>query len=133
MARTTRKSEILETARQRLAGLKQLSPQPNFGPALTVEAYETEINGFSNDRDTLNGELAALSDKVSRLAVRERALSQLNQRILAAVKAHFGPDSSEFSQLGGTRTSDRKKPVRARKPTEPGQPKAPENGQPKAA
>ena len=39
----------------------------------------------------------------------------MNQRILAAVKAQFGPDSSEFELVGGVRRSDRKKPVRKAK------------------
>jgi hypothetical protein len=110
-----RKSAILEIARQRLAGLKQITPQPDFGAGLTVETYETEINGFSNDQDSLNGDIASVDDKSSRVATRERALSLLNQRFLAAVKAHYGPDSSEFAQLGAVRLSDRKKPVRAPK------------------
>jgi hypothetical protein len=32
--------------------------------------------------------------------------------MVAAVKAQFGPDSSEFELAGGIRRSERKKPVR---------------------
>jgi hypothetical protein len=112
MARTKRRSPILQTARERLAGLKQFQTQPDFGPALTVAAYETEINGYTTDETTYNQDLAALDDKQNRLDARENGLKDLNLRILAAVKAQFGPDSSEFELVGGVRRSERKKPVR---------------------
>ncbi len=111
MARAKRNSKVLETARQRLAGLKQIS-QPNFGPTLTPEAYEAEITGFSDDQDSYNGDSAALDDKQNRLNTRESGLADWNQRILAAVKAQYGPDSSEFELVGGVRRSERKKPNR---------------------
>ena len=116
MARLKRKSAVLETSRRRLAGLKQITPKPNFAPALDEAAYEAEINGFSDDQDAYNGKLAALDDENNRLEDREQRLNTLNTRILAAVKAHFGPDSSEFELIGGVRLSDRKKPVRTPKP-----------------
>lgn len=116
MIKPKRQSLILETARRRLAGLKQISPKPDFGPTLSVEAYEAEVNGFSNDQDGYVGDVAALNDMTIRLATRERLLGELNQRYLQAVKAHYGPDSSECAQVGGVRSSDRKKPVRPAKP-----------------
>src|SRR5436190_1020839 len=115
MATRTRKSTILEIARHRLAGLKQISPKANLGSALTIEAYETEINGFSDEHDSLEGDITSTHDKAGRLAIRERALSQLNQRVLAAVRAEYGPDSNELALLGAIRLSDRKKPVRSTK------------------
>jgi hypothetical protein len=36
MARKRRRSPVLETAQQRLAGIKQINPEPNFGGDLTV-------------------------------------------------------------------------------------------------
>lgn len=32
--------------------------------------------------------------------------------MLSAAKAHYGPDSSQYEQAGGTRQSDRKRPTR---------------------
>jgi len=112
MARPKRKSAVLDTARQRLAGLKQITPAPNFGPTLTPAAYETEITGYSDDQDSYNGDVAALDDKQNRLNARESGLADWNQRILAAVKAQYGPDSSEFELVGGVRRSERKKPTK---------------------
>jgi hypothetical protein len=111
MARPKRKSTILETSRQRLAGLKKIT-STNFGPGLTREGYEQEIDGYSDDQESDNGDVAALDEKGNRLDTREQGLADLNQRVLAAVKAQFDPDSNEYELVGGVRRSDRKKPTR---------------------
>jgi hypothetical protein len=46
---------------------------------------------------------------------RKRRLRDFNLRIQAAVKALYGPDSSEFELVGGLRRSDRKKRARTTK------------------
>jgi hypothetical protein len=112
MARAKRSSTILETARQRLAGLKQITPAPDFGPSLKQSDYEGEITGYSTDQDSYNGDVAALDDKQNRLDKRELGLRDWNRRILSAVGAQYGTDSSEYELVGGTRTSERKKPTR---------------------
>ena len=47
MARKRRTSAVLELARQRLAGLKSVNPEPNFGGDLNVAAFTSKINGFT--------------------------------------------------------------------------------------
>lgn len=42
-------------------------------------------------------------------------LNGLNTRALSAIRGIFGPDSTEYEQAGGTRTSERKKSVRTKK------------------
>ena len=112
MARRKRTSPILDAARHRLAGLKQINPKPNFGSALTVEAYEAAVNGYGAEEDSYNGDIAALDDRTNQLDELEQTLSDFNQRVLAAVKAQYGPDSSEVELVGGIRRRDRKKPTR---------------------
>ena len=116
MARLKRKSEVLEAARRRLVGIQQISPAPTFGPGLTIEGYEAEIEGFMADQDAYNGDIAALDERNNLLDAREQRLADFSQRILAAVKAQFGPGSNEFELAGGVRRSDRKRPVRSKKP-----------------
>jgi hypothetical protein len=82
---------------------------------LSEAIYEAEVKGYSADLDAYNGELAAVDDTLNRLDDRKRRLRDFNLRIQAAVKATFGPDSSEFELVGGLRRSDRKKPARTRK------------------
>ena len=118
MARRKRTSTILEAARHRLAGLKQINPKPNFGAALTEASYEAAIDGFSAAEDSYNGDLAALDDRTNLLDELEQSLADFSQRVLAAVKAQYGPDSREFELVGGVRRRDRKKPTRRLKSTE---------------
>ena len=109
MSRRKRKSATLETARRRLAGIKQISPKPAWGDGLTEEAFEAEIDNFTKQQDAYNGEVAALDESTNLLDSNEQRLSDLSQRFLAAVKAKFGPDSNEFELAGAVRRSDRKR------------------------
>jgi hypothetical protein len=110
MARLKRtSSQTLEKARHILAGLKQITPKPEFGPELTEAQFEAEINGFTHDLEAFNSGLAEVDDQQNRLDDREQRLSDFSQRIQAAVKALYGPDSSEVEVIGGVRRSDRKR------------------------
>ncbi|HYW74451.1 MAG TPA: hypothetical protein VE961_25735 [Pyrinomonadaceae bacterium] len=109
MARLRKTSLELETARQRLAALKEFTPKPDFGSGLTLESYEAIVNACSAEQDAYNGEVSLLDDRTNLLDSHEQELAVLNQRILAAVKGAYGPDRSEYERVGGSRSSDRKK------------------------
>ncbi len=112
MARLKRNSAALETARQRLAGLKSITPKPNFGPALDLDQYEQEISAYNTKLEEYNDGLARLDALANDLDADEAKLREKNRRMLAAIEAQYGPDSNEYEAAGGTRTSDRKTPVR---------------------
>ena len=112
MARIKRRSVVLETARQRLSGLKSITPKPNFGPALDIDQYEQDVETHSAKLDGYNDTLSLLDRLQNELEEQEAALNEKNRRMLAAAGAHYGPDSNEYEAVGGTRTSDRKRPVR---------------------
>ena len=109
MARLRRTSLELDIAKQRLAALKEFTPKPDFGPSLTLESFEAIVNAYSAEQDAYNGEVSLLDDKTNLLDSHEQDLAVFNQRILAAVRGTYGPDSSEYERVGGTRSSDRKK------------------------
>ena len=109
MARAKRKSTVLDTARQRLAGIKAITPPPNFGSSLQVTEYEQEINDFSAMLDRYNQMLSTLDDLQNELVATETELRTKNARMLSATKAQFGPDSSQYELAGGTRRSERKR------------------------
>ena|SRR5947207_856353 len=117
MARPRRTSQVLETARRRLAGLKSISPAPDFGTALSIAAFQTQTNSFGTRLDTYNQHVASLDDEQNQIDADENTLRDLNTRMLSAVEAAYGPDSSEYEAVGGTRTSERKRPVRGGTPT----------------
>lgn len=109
MARSKRTSAILEQARQRLSGLKSITPLPDFGASLKITDYEADINAVSNKLDSHNQLLSDVDQSQNELEAMERALGDKNVRVLAATKAQYGPDSTEYEQAGGTRRSDRKR------------------------
>jgi hypothetical protein len=109
MARAKRSSSVLETARQRLAGIKAITPAPNFGPSLQVADYEQGINDFSAKIDSYNGMLSTLDDLQNQIDADEGNLRTRSARMLSAAQAQYGPDSSEYEQVGGTRQSERKR------------------------
>ena len=111
MARARRSSSVLDSARQRLAGLKAINPAPNLGPALSLDIYEQEVTALSTSLDAYNQRLAGLDEMQNTLEAAEDSLRDKNKRILSAVEAQYGPDSSEYEQTGGTRTSERKRPT----------------------
>jgi hypothetical protein len=109
MARLKRKSKVLDAARQRLSGLKSITPLPNFGPNLQVADYEQKINDFSAKIDRYNQFLSTLDDLQNEIVADEKELRTMNSRMLSASEAHYGPDSSQYEQTGGIRRSERKK------------------------
>jgi exonuclease VII small subunit len=111
MARLKRSSTILETARQRLSGLKSITPKPDFGPALDIDQYEQDINKLGTSLDKYNEMVALLDQTQNALEAEEAQVSDKSKRMLAATGAQYGSDSSQYEQVGGTRTSDRKRPT----------------------
>ena len=116
MARRKRSSPILDNARKRLAGLKSIKDKEQLGPRLRVDAFEQRILALQAKLSEYNGMLSLLDQLLNELQQDERELQSETARMLAGVGAHFGPDSSEYEQAGGTRKSERKRPVRKAKP-----------------
>lgn len=110
MARLKRGSNILETARRRLTGLKSITPAPDFGPALGLVDYEREVDALGAAFDKYNQTLTVLDGLQNDLDDREARLRELNRRMLAAAEAAYGPNSNEYEAAGGTRAADRKPP-----------------------
>lgn len=109
MARQRRNSSVLETARQRLAGLKSITPVPDFGPNLKVDDYEQKINALAAKIERYNELNATLDDLQNEIEADEEELRTDSSRMLSAAGAHYGPDSSEYEVVGGTRRSERKR------------------------
>jgi hypothetical protein len=109
MARQKRGSVVLETARHRLTGIKSITPTPDFGPALTILYYTTQINGFEALLEHYNEVISVLDDLQIQLEAAEAELRKTNARILKAAEAHYGTDSSVYEQAGGKRLSERKR------------------------
>lgn len=70
-----------------------------------IEAQEKRINDYN---DLLN-QCDALGNAIK---AGEKLLGTFKTRVLAGASSKFGPDANEVEQLGGTRRSERAKPVR---------------------
>ena len=112
MARKRRTSAVLETARQRLAGLKQINPAPDFGGNLNAVGGQAVVTDIAGELDSYNQNYAALDDQQNRLETKEDGGNDWSKRILAAIGAKYGTDSSEYEMVGGTRLSERKQRLR---------------------
>lgn len=112
MARLKRGSTVLETARERLASLKTITPKPNFGPTLDLDQYEREIDDFTSTLDRYNATLTLLDTLQNDLVREEASLREKNTRMLAATGAMYGLNSNEYEIAGGTRSSERKRPTK---------------------
>jgi hypothetical protein len=110
MARKRRTSAPLETTRQRLAGLKQINPAPDFGGNLNAAGGEAIVTDLTDELDGYNQDNAALDERQNVVDRKEDAAGDWAKRVLAAIGARYGTDSSEYEMVGGTRTSERKKP-----------------------
>lgn len=80
----------------------------DFAAAISkVQGLNTQIANLRTQLDDL------LNDRNDST----KSLNGLNTRGLSAIRGIFGPNSSEYELAGGTRSSERKKPVRKPKPT----------------
>lgn len=110
MARRKRSSQVVDLALKRLAGLKSINPNLDLGHGLTVAAYSKQLTATVGAIDNYNVMLSKIDDALNHIVDLENELNELNVRMLDAVAAAYGLDSSEYEMVGGTRTSDRKKP-----------------------
>lgn len=109
MGRSRRSSRAIEQAEARANGLKSSDSNFDLGNGLIATAYDQKITATRTLLDKYNQTLALATTQLNELSESERALSQYSVRVLAAVKAKYGPDSSEYELAGGVRSSERKR------------------------
>jgi hypothetical protein len=76
---------------------------------LTWLTNEADIDSFSTKLDTYNEKLSSIDSLQNEMDSLELKLREKNTRILSAAASHYGPDSTEYEQAGGTRRSERKR------------------------
>jgi len=121
--REKKKSPVVEKAESRLNGMqvvdgKQESPV-NYGnpkEPLTVAEMAAQIALVELKRGDYNKTLKAADELSNDIDAEEEILTEMSTKVLSSAIGQFGEDSDEYEQLGGTRKSDRKKPVRKPKP-----------------
>jgi hypothetical protein len=112
MARLKRSSQILEKAEHRFAGLKSISETLDLGEGLTIDNYLLLIDSLRSQLVSYNESLSMIDRAAGTVQNTEQQLRTLSERMLIAVAAKYGKDSYEYEMAGGTRKSERKRPIR---------------------
>jgi hypothetical protein len=112
MARNLKVKETLEAA-EKVATVWKENPQLVMGDLKysDFEAIQTQANQVITDCLGREAELVGLKKQRDDQI---RKLQDLVSRFRSVARAHFGPDSKEYAQAGGTPASARKS--RSRKP-----------------
>lgn len=120
MARKKRVSKVLTEAKKRRDALANIDPNnPNFdlGNGLDKPAYDAGIKIVEDALGKYNSLLQQADDLLNDIKPMEKDLRVLNVRMLGGAKSKWGPDSSQYEQAGGTRTSEIKRKPRKTNPT----------------
>lgn len=115
MASRSYPTDILEQTVDTLAACRQINPELQAGP-LTQAALGEAIS----EAQQLQSQIASLELQLSDLRTKREAqltnLWDIVKRVRNTVKGLFGDDSAEYKLVGGTRLSDRRRPVRRTQP-----------------
>jgi hypothetical protein len=81
----------------------------------TFAQYSANIEALETLDEKITDEERDLTTNRNTRDDNARTLNKVNTRFLSLVRGQFGPDSSEYELAGGTRSSERKAPVRRKK------------------
>lgn len=114
MARAKKTSKTVEDARGRLAGLKAIDANLDLGNGITLKGYEKRIGDTDASLETYNTTLSLVDEQKNVFETNENDLKDYHERILLGVGSKFGKNSVEYEKAGGTKKSERKKPVKVK-------------------
>jgi hypothetical protein len=115
MPRLKGSSTVLNNAERRAAGLKSISSSLDLGNGLTIETFDELIQDMQDKLEAYKMALSAVDAARSKVEELERSLRNLSEHMLLGVAVKYGKNSVEYEMAGGTRKSDRKRPVRRAK------------------
>ena len=107
MPRQKRTYRALEKAELRVAGLRAINPDMDFGDVRNLQ-YITQISQQLRTKiDAYNTALSVIDSSKSEMDELEKTLTDLTDKMLIAVAFTYGTDSSEYEIAGGIRKSKR--------------------------
>jgi hypothetical protein len=105
-------SAAIEKAKGRLANLKAIDTALDLGNSLTVAAYDQRIKDAEATQQSYNDKLAEADELMDSFDGAEKDLNDLSERMLDGVSVKYGKDSDEYKTAGGTKKSERARPVK---------------------
>ncbi len=116
-------SKIVDRGISRITGMETIDKNKgkviNYGgddKILTVVEMQAQIDLCETIRKEYNQALENADTISNRLDGEEDTLSKMCKAVLASAKGKFDEDADEIEILGGTRATDRKKPVKKNTP-----------------
>lgn len=105
-------SKMILNAAARAAGMESINPTLDLGAGNSLAAFKTAIDEARVRQDAYNTLLSQADEARNLMKTAELKAGAFSKRMLAAVAAQYGLDSNEYEKAGGTRESERKRPVR---------------------
>ncbi|MBD2101827.1 hypothetical protein [Leptolyngbya sp. FACHB-261] len=102
-----------------MAGLKMISEELELEKSLTLGSFTTSIEQIRTRLKAYNSLLAQIDVAQAELVEEEKRLKHMTSDMLTGVASKYGKDSYEYKLAGGTRRSERKRPVHKSKPVLP--------------
>lgn len=109
MARRKRTSRALPKAEQRIASIKSINIKLDLGNGYSVAAYEAKANSVRKQLEAYNTLLSKLDEAANELNTADKALAEMNERMLLGVAMKYGKKSNEYEMAGGRRRGERRR------------------------
>jgi glutamyl-tRNA reductase len=106
MARRKRTSIAVDKAERRAAGLEAISADLDLGNGMSLSEFRKCIQEVYDSVNTYNRMLSTVDQLYNDMMAKEKTLSDMTARMLAAVAVVYGRSSSEYEVAGGSRRGE---------------------------
>lgn len=106
------RSRVIDNAVSRAASLVAIEPPLELGGSLSLPGYQEKIDDARSRQAVYNGLLSEADKARVEFLAAEKALALHYTRMLAAVAAQYGKESSVYAAAGGTMIQHRKRSTR---------------------
>ena len=79
---------------------------------ITKAQYDADVAAIVTGEEAITAARTQLTGLIRQQRDRQKMLRTKTTRVKSGVRATYGPDSAEYSQIGGVRQSERKAPKR---------------------
>lgn len=107
MSRQKKTSRILRKVELRVAALKAVDPQMDFGNSRSLDRLMQFVTQVRTQLDAYNTALAVIDSSKTEIQQLEKTMADLADQMLLGVAFKYGKDSSEYERAGGVRKSER--------------------------
>jgi uncharacterized protein YukE len=112
MARSKKTVTHYDIAVTRLSAIKSIDAKLDLGNGINLEVYEKSINELREKVNAYNTLLSQIDAQLNDINEADKQLRDYSERMLTGIASKYGKNSNEYEQAGGTKKSERKKPVK---------------------